>query len=53
MVADLKADTFIGALQSMSWKKGTPKVILSDNATNFTKAAKILKEFSADRRVNG
>ena len=53
LVADLKADTFIEALQSMSWKKGTPKVILSDNATNFTKAAKILKEFSLDRGVNG
>ena len=51
-VPDLTAETFLQALQAMSWNRGTPKVIMSDNATCFTKASKILQEISKDRQVH-
>ena len=35
----------------MAWCKGTPKRILTDNATNFTKSAKILLEISKNNEV--
>ena len=50
-VPDLSADTFIQALQAMSWNRGTPKTMLSDNATCFTKADKILKELCQNRQL--
>ena len=50
-VPDLTADTFIQALQAMAWTRGTPKVLMSDNATCFTKADKILQELCKERQV--
>ena len=50
-VLDLTADTFIKALEAMSWSKGTPKVLMSDNATCFTKADKDLKELCKQNQV--
>ena len=50
-VPDLTADTFVKALQAMSWDKGTPKALMSDNATCFTKADKMLKELHGEREV--
>ena len=50
-VPDLSAETFLQALQAMSWNRGTPKSILSDNATCFTKADKILKELCENRQL--
>ena len=44
LVPDLTAKTFMQALTSLSYSKGAPKVIMSDNATNFKKAYKLLKE---------
>ena len=32
---NLTAETFLEALRCLSWSKGTPSVIMSDNATNF------------------
>ena len=51
IVPDLTADSFLLALRTMSWYKAPPKVIMTDNATNFTKSAKILKEISISNRV--
>ena len=46
IVPDLTSKTFLQVLQTMSWKKSPPKVLLSDNATCFVGANKILKEMS-------
>ena len=51
VVPDLSAKTFLQALQSLAWKKGTPKVILSDNATNFAASRKELSELRASKEV--
>ena len=51
LVTDLTADSFLQALRTMSWYKAPPKIIMTDNATNFTKSAKILKEISATNGV--
>ena len=50
-VPDLSALTFLQALQAMAWDKGTPKSLLSDNATCFTKADKLLKELCEHRQL--
>ncbi|CAL4152704.1 unnamed protein product [Meganyctiphanes norvegica] len=50
-VPDLSAQTFLQTLQSLAWTVGTPKVILSDNATNFTGTLKLLKEIKSQKRV--
>ena len=44
IVPDLSTKTFLEALQNTSWKKGAPKVLLSDNATCFVGANRVLKE---------
>ena len=46
IVPDLTSKTFLQVLQSMSWKKAPPKVLLSDNATCFVGANNMLKEIS-------
>ena len=46
IVPDLSTKTFLEALQNTTWKKGAPKVLLSDNATCFVGANKALKEIS-------
>ena len=51
LVPDLKAETFLQALKCLSWRKGTPRVIMSDNATNFTKSSKLLKELSESNAI--
>ena len=48
---DISALTFLQALQSLAWKKGTPKLLMSDNATCFTGANRLLKEMSEERQV--
>ena len=50
-VPDLSAQTFIDALQAMAWTRGTPRAIMSDNATCFTKADKTLQELQKDKDV--
>ena len=42
IVPDLTADSFIGALKALSWAYRQPKVLMSDNATCFTAANKVL-----------
>ena len=51
IVPDLTAVSFLTALRSIAWIKGTPKKILTDNATNFTKSAKVLLEISKNNEV--
>ena len=51
IVTDLTAESFLGALRTMSWYKNPPKVILTDNATNFTKSSKILRELYQSNKV--
>ena len=51
IVPNLTAETFLEALRCLSWSKGTPSVIMSDNATNFKKSSKLLKELSETNSV--
>ena len=51
IVPDLTSKTFLQVLQTMSWKKSPPKVLLSDNATCFAGANKILKEMSQQNAI--
>ena len=50
-VPDLTSETFLQALQSLAWKKGTPKVLMSDNATTYIRANKILKDIASTKQV--
>merc|ERR1739842_166066 len=44
LVSDCTAKTFLTALQSLSWRRGAPRVLMSDNQTNFVSTNKILNE---------
>ena len=44
IVPNLTAESFIGALRALAWTYRQPRVLMSDNATCFTAANKILKE---------
>ena len=44
IVPDLTADSFIGALRALAWTYQQPQVLMSDNATCFVAANKILAE---------
>ena len=48
---DPSGEAFLKVLQNLSWKMGTPKVLLSDNGTNFVWTSRILKEFHSEKRV--
>ncbi|CAL4157452.1 unnamed protein product, partial [Meganyctiphanes norvegica] len=48
---DSSGEAFLRVLQSLSWKMGTPKVLLSDNATNFAWTNRVLKEFQGEKQV--
>ena len=50
-VPDLSAETFHQALQAMAWTRGAPRALMSDNATCFTKADKILQDLHKDRQI--
>ena len=50
-VPDLTSETFLQALQSLAWKKGTPRVLMSDNATTFVRANKILLDLANTSQV--
>ena len=43
-VPDLTSEAFLQALQKLAWHKGTPRVLMSDNATTFVRANKLLME---------
>ena len=51
IVPDLSAETFIAALKALAWRHTQPRVIMSDNATCFTAANKILKELKDQVKV--
>ena len=50
-VPSLSADSFLQALQALAWKKGTPRILMSDNATNFCKTSKILFDIQNTKYV--
>ena len=50
-VPSLSADAFLQALQALAWKKGTPRILMSDNATNFCKTSKILFDIQNTKYV--
>ena len=50
-VPDLTTETFLQALQCLGWKKATPRVLLSDNATTFVRANKILSDLSSSKEL--
>ena len=51
IVPDLSAETFIAAYNALAWRHTQPLVLMSDNATCFTAANKILKELSEQVKV--
>ena len=51
VVPDNTAITFLGALTNMAAIYRTPEMLVSDNATNFTKCNKMLREIALDRAV--
>ena len=51
VVPDCTAKTFLQALRSLAWRKGTPRILMSDNAPNFTSGNKLLKEIMELREV--
>ena len=51
IVPDLSAETFIVAYNALAWRHTQPLVLMSDNATCFTAANKILKELSEQVKV--
>ena len=44
IVPDLTGESFLWSLQVLTWNYGQPKVLMSDNATCFTAADKVLME---------
>ena len=44
IVPDMSTQTFIGNLKRFCARRGTPQVIVSDNAKTFKSAAKIIHE---------
>ena len=50
-VPDLTTETFLQALQGLAWKMGTPRVMMSDNATTFVRANKILSDISNTKEL--
>nr|XP_034825593.1 uncharacterized protein LOC117983216 [Maniola hyperantus] len=51
LVPSLTASSMIMALRRMAARRGMPKTIISDNATNFIKASKELEEAAAERGI--
>ena len=47
LVSDLTSDAFVAALRRFISRRGKPKLICSDNGSNFVGARKDLKEFCA------
>ena len=50
-VPDLTSETFLQSLQCLAWKRGSPKVLMSDNATTFVRANKMLSDISCTKEV--
>eukprot|EP00794_Sanderia_malayensis_P015458 gene15458-biopygen12863 len=51
LVSDLNASTFINCLRRFCARRGTPHLIVSDNAKTFKATANSLKEVSKESRV--
>lgn len=51
LVDNLRSTTFLNALKELACRRTTPKVIISDNATTFVHASKILKYIASQDDV--
>ena len=51
VVGDLTAQTFLNSFRRFIARRGLPKLVLSDNATNFWWSSKILNEYMGDELV--
>ena len=51
LVENLYTDTFINCLRRFSSRRGTPTLLVSDNAKTFIATVKILKKLSKDKNV--
>ena len=51
LVENLSAEAFIGALRRFSGRRSYPKVIISDNATNFNKGKDIVHEILSSQKT--
>jgi len=52
VVEDLSADKFLDALRRFSNRKSTPRIIFSDNATNFQSSAAIIRKLMESQSVS-
>ena len=51
LVDNLKSTTFLDALKELACRRGTPKVLISDNATTFVHASKMLQYIANQENV--
>lgn len=51
LVEDLKSTTFLTALRELACRRSTPKVLVSDNATTFVHASKMLRYIADQENV--
>ena len=51
VIEDLRSTTFIAALKELSARRSQPKMMLSDNATTFVHASKILAYIASQAKV--
>ena len=51
LAQDLSAPTFLNCLRRFCAKRGTPRIINSDNAKTFKSSSKLLKKFLNDQSV--
>ena len=48
LATDASAETFLQAYRRFIARRGTPSIMVSDNATNFTLGSKIIKKMNWD-----
>ena len=51
LVNDLSTSTFLNALRRFASRRGTPSLIISDNAKTFKSTAKLLNTFFTDSEI--
>ena len=52
VVDNLTAQSFLNSFRRFTARRGLPKLVLSDNATNFSLSSKILKDYMEDELVS-
>ena len=51
LATDLSAPTFLNALRRLSSRRGTPSLVVSDNAKTFKSTAKLLTNIFSDKEI--